>query len=214
INRFVESENSFLNYITNTDSTEKNYDEALFYLERINFKTGKYGSETAIAENFITKYPSSPRSLKLLSDLARYYRTAGNHEESIEKYKIIINNPLYSAYADSAALLIADTYAAYGKHDRAADFLKQTIYESSDSLKTQKMYHKLGILNEDWEHFAEAIAWYDSSLTINISRDISVKSLFGIGRIYKNSNHWFEATKTYERLINEFSDSTKRFISK
>ena len=203
--QYIESENAFLNYINNSSETDENIDEALYYLERINFKTGKYSSETNIAENFITKYPASPRSPRLLFDLARYYRSAGRPLEAVDKYKILTNNPLYSTHADSATHLIADTYNSMGERDTAVDFLKHTSYEFPDSLRAQKMYLKIGILNEGWELYDEAIAWYDSSLALNVSPDLSFKALHGIGRIFRALYRLFESAKTFERIIGEYT---------
>ena len=205
-NRFFESENAFENYIYNTVETEKNHDEALFYLERIKFRTGRYFSEAEIAENFIVKYPRSRRTPKLLFDLARYYKTKRKIEDAIEKYRILLNNPLYTAYADSAVILIADTYAAQGNRDKASVFLIQTAEESTEPERIQKIYLKLGTLNESWELYDKAIGWYDRSLTIDSSPDLSFKALWGIGRTFKTMNRWFEASKTLERILTEYPD--------
>ena len=206
INQYAESENMFENYIYNTDKTDENHDEALLYIERINYKTGKYSSETEIGENFVIKYPESPLTPGLFFDLARYYNMVGKTEDALEKYRILMNNSLYADYADSAAFLIADTYASHNQNEKARSFLKQIAYESQDSLRTQKMFYKLGTLNEEWELYDEAITWYDSSLTVGSSPDLSLNALLGISRVFRSLKRLYEASNTLERIINEYPD--------
>ena len=206
-NQFIDSENAFLNYISNIYTPDDSrYDEALLYLERIKFKTGVYALESDIAEHFIAQYPESPRSPQLLFDLARYYQTSGKPEDAIEKYKILMNNTLYAAYADSAIMCVADTYVAQDKKDMAIAFLTQQLHESVDSLRTQKIYYKLGSVYEEWKLYGEAITWYEQALTVNRSSDLSFHSLWGIGRIFLTLNRWYEATKTFERAISDHSN--------
>ena len=175
-------------------------------MERIKYRTGIYGSEADIAENFIAKYPESPRTPSLLFELARFYKTVGKTDDAIEKYRILINNPLYHAYADSAVFLIADSYVETGQRDTAALYLIRTAEESLNPERSQRMYFKLGSLNEAWERYDEAIGWYDSALAADGSYDLSFRALWGIGRTFKALNRWFEASKTFERLIADFSD--------
>ncbi len=205
--RFIEAENAFLNYIANSVQTDHDHDESLYYIERIKFKTGVYYSETQIAENFITKFPDSPRSPVLLFDLARYYRMAGRSSKAVEHYRIFLNNPLYSAYADSAAYLLADTYIAFGNKDRASSFLLDRARENMNSTTAQSMFLKLGLLYEEWELHEAAIAWYDSSLAVDLSPEMSIQSLSGIGRSFIQVNRLMDAEKTYKRIIDEFPEN-------
>lgn len=205
--RFIEAENAFLNYIANSVQTDHDHDESLYYLERIKFKTGVYYSETQIAENFIIKFPDSPRSPVLLFDLARYYRMAGRSSKAVEHYRIFLNNPLYSAYADSAAYLLADTYIAFGNKNRASSFLLDRARENMNSTTAQSMFLKLGSLYEEWELHEAAIAWYDSSLAVDLSQEMSIQGLSGIGRSFIQVNRLMDAEKTYKRIIDEFPEN-------
>jgi len=205
--RFIEAENAFLNYIANSVQADHNHDESLYYLERIKFKTGEYYSETQIAENFIIKYPDSPRSPVLLFDLARYHRMAGRRSKAVEHYRILLNNPLYSAYADSAAYLLADTYVTFGNKDRASSFLLDRARNNMNTTTAQSMFLKLGSLYEEWELHEAAIAWYDSSLAVDLSPEMSVQGLSGIGRSFIQVNRLVDAEKTYKRIIDEYPEN-------
>jgi len=205
-NRFADAENAFENYVFNTPRNDEKRDEALFYLERIRFKTGRYASETEIAENFITKYPDSPRAPKLLFDLARYYIATGRYEDALEKYRILLNNPLYEVHADSAAYLTADLFDRLDQKDKARVFLIRLADETVDPERAQKMYLKLGRLNEKWELYDEAIGWYDKALTVDRSAALDFQALWGIGRVFKKLHRWYEAAKTFERIIDEYPD--------
>jgi len=207
IGQLSEAKNAFLNYVANTDKTAGNYNEALLHIERIAFRNGEYSSEVELYENFITKYPESTLSPKMLFDLARYYRTAGRTDEAFEKYKILMTNPLYFAYSDSAAFLMADTYSSIDKRDEAVTFLKRIAYENSDSLRTQTFQLKIASLYEKWELYDMAISWYNSSFSLHVSEDLSVQALSGIGRIFKKLDRWMESGKTYERIIKEYPDN-------
>ncbi len=202
-----EAKNAFLNYVANTEISDSNHNEALLQLERIAFRNGEYFSEIELYENFITKYPESTLSPKILFDLARYYRTAGKTDEAFEKYKILMTNPLYSANSDSAAFLMADTYSTIGKRDEAVEFLRMLAYENSDLLRTQKFSLKIGSLYEDWELYDAAISWYNNSFSLQNSEDLSVQALLGIGRIFKKMDRWMESARTYERIIAEYPDN-------
>lgn len=205
--RFIEAENAFLNYIANSIQTDRNHDEALYFLERIKFKTGQYYSETQIAENFINKYPESPRSPLLLFDLAHYYRMAGYGSKAIEHYRFLLNNSHYSAYSDSAAFLLADTYVASGKKDQAASFLLDLARQQKNTSTAQSMLLKLGLYYEEWGLYEAAIAWYDSSLALDISHDLSVRGLWGIGRSFIRINRLMDAEKTFKRIVDEFPNN-------
>jgi len=202
--KYAEAENMFENYAFNASESDERRDEALLNLERIKFRTGVYASEADIGENFIVKYPESPLTPGLIFDLARYYRTMGKPDDAIEKYRILMNNPLYTAHTDSAAFLIADTLGAAGERDRAVSFLTATAHDRPATETSQKMYAKLGSLHEEWEQYNAAIAWYDSSLSVGVSREVSFQSLWGIGRIFKTLNRWYEASVTLERVIAEY----------
>ena len=143
----------------------------------------------------------------MLFDLAKYYKTAGRTEEAFEKYRIIITNPLYAAYEDSAAFLMADTYSSIDKKNEAVDFLKNLAYETSDSLRAQKYLLKIGSLYEHWNIYETAISWYDSSFAMQISPDLSVQALMGIGGVFKKIDRWMDSGKTYERIILEYPDN-------
>ncbi|MBN1290505.1 MAG: tetratricopeptide repeat protein, partial [Candidatus Latescibacteria bacterium] len=209
--RFVEAENAFINFITNSARTDNNYDEALYYLERIKFKTGEYYDETQIAENFIDKYPESPRSPMLLFELARYNNLSGRKSRAIDYYQVLMNNPLYAAYSDSSAFLLADLYVSMGNNDKAASFLLGRAFENSNTLSAQKMYYKLGSLYEEQEWYDTAIAWYDSSVAVNISPEYSVDALYGIGRSFTKVNRFMDAERTYKRIVNEYPDNPYNF---
>ncbi len=203
-NEMASAENAFENFVFNALPSDDRRDEARLYLERIKFRTGEYSSESDIAEHFVAKYPDSPMSPGLLFDLARYYRTMGKTDDAVEKYEILMNNPRYATYADSAAILIADTFDAAKHRDKAVMFLIRTAEEGIYPLRTQRMYLKLGQLNEAWNEFDEAIGWYDRALAVNASPDLSFRALWGIGRTFKTLNRWFEASKTLERVIAEY----------
>ena len=207
----IEAENAFINFITNSNRTDKNYDEALYYLERIKFKTGEYYDETQIAENFIEKYPESPRSPMLLFELARYHELSARKTRAEDYYQVLMNNPLYAAFADSSAYLLADLYVSINSKDKAAAFLLGRAGEKRHTLSAQKMYYKLGSLYEEWERYDTAIAWYDSSVVINISPEISVDALYGIGRSFTEVNRYMDAEKTYKRIINEYPKNPYNF---
>ncbi|MCE5248617.1 tetratricopeptide repeat protein [bacterium] len=202
--RFIESENAFLNYIANTPENDKNHDEALYYLERIKFKTGQYTSEIQIAENFISKYPESPRTPLLLFDLANYYRMTGQPQEAIENYWVLLNNRLYSAYVDSAGILMADTYVSMNKKDSATSFLIELSNRKKNTATAQNMLLKLGSLYESWTNYDTAIAWYDISLSIDISYLASVRALWGVARCCTQINRWQDAEKAYKRIISDY----------
>ena len=124
---FVDSENAFINYIENTGNGAPNRDEALYYLERIKFRTGVYATETDIAEHFAIKYPASPRTPDLLFDLAIYYRLDRKPERAIDKYRILLTDSLYVTLADSAAVQLARTYIETGSFVDAETFLRQRL---------------------------------------------------------------------------------------
>ncbi len=201
---FVESENAFENFVFNSNPDDDRHDEALYYLERIKFRTGRYAHEYDIAENFIAKYPDSPRAPSLLFDLAHYYQARKMMDSAIEHYQVLLNNPLYSAYADSAALLIADTYYQNNMTEKARLFLASTAESSSDTTRIQLMHCKLGEISELEERYDEAIAFYDLVLEKDAGSDLALRSLRGIARTFRAMQRWLEAAKTNERIINEF----------
>ncbi len=205
--RFPEAKNAFLNYIANTDKKDVKHNEALLNLERIAFKRGRYASEIAIYENFVTKYPDSPLSPKMLFDLARYYKIAGKIDGTFEKYKILMTNPIYSAFEDSAAFLMADTYFSIEKKNEAVSFLRSMANVTSDSVRTQNFFLKIASLYENSGDYEAAVAWYDSSFALEASQNLSIKALIGIGRIFKKIDRWMDSGKTYERIITDYSDN-------
>ncbi|MFC1509015.1 tetratricopeptide repeat protein, partial [Candidatus Omnitrophota bacterium] len=207
VQRYIESENAFLNYLANTDTSDVQHDDARYFLERINFKTGKYYSEIQIAENFINKYPESPRSPALLFDLAKYYRLSNQTLRAADYYWVLLNNDLYSSFADSAAHLLADTYVAAKQRDKATAFLIERAVNNKNTVSGQKMLYKMGSLYESWELFDAAIAWYDSSLSVDVSPVTTVRSLWGIGRCLVKVKRWFDAEKIYERITSEFPEN-------
>ena len=207
IGKLSEAKNAFLNYIANTDIIDENHNKALLDLELIAFRRGYYSSEIEAYENFTTKYPESPSTPDLLFKLATYYRTTTQYREALEKYTILINNPLYMAFADSAAFLMADTYATAQKRYEAVVFLEDFSHECGDSLLTQKILLKIGLLYEEWEEYETAISWYMNAYDAEVSADLSVQALMGIGRIFRGMDRWMQSGETYEKIIKEYPDT-------
>lgn|GEM_PF-3556385 len=204
---YTQSRNAFSNFIANTDPSHENYDTALLNLERISYRTGIYFSEIDIYENFVRKYPDNPLSPAMLFDLAEFYKTANRPLTAIEKYDVLTFDPNFTAYSDSAAFLTADTYTENNMHDEAVAFLMKRSFEKPDSLRAQKFLLKIGMIYEDRELFDTAISWYDSSFVIQASDDLSVRSLMGIGRIFKKLNRWLESGVTYERILIDYPET-------
>ena len=202
--KYSEAENAFLNYLANSRKNDAFYDDALFFLERIAYKKGDYSSETEFAENFVDKYPSSRLSSKLLFELAWYYRLSDNPYKAIEKYQSIIFSRSRSEYADSAIFYLADTYVSTGRKDAALDFLKETAHTQIHSSHGQAAFYKLGMLYEEWMEPDEAIAWYDSAAAVGKAPDLTVKSLLGMARNYREINRWWDASKLYENILKDY----------
>ena len=202
--QYAEAENAFLNYVSNTPASDPDHDEALFYLERIKFRTGEYTSELQIAEKFAEKYPDSPRSPGLLFDLARYYRASGDNEKAIAMYQRIISDFRYASYFDTAAGMIAETLDQAGDFERAKTFLLDAAHKAKNPSTAGKMYLRLGILTENRLDYNAAIAWYDSALAVNGAPQVSIDALTGIGRVFGLLKRWYQAAQTYERIIEEY----------
>lgn len=201
---FVDAENAFLNYIENTDPGASNRDEALYYLERIKFRTGVYTTETDIAEHFVIKYPDSPRTPDLLFDLAMYYRLDGKPTRAIDKYRILLTDSLYVTLADSAAIQLARTYIESGSPDDAESFLRQRAYELPNSRSSQYMLFTLASLYEEREQYDAAIAWYDSSLVAGKNVALSARTLWAVGRCHIAIDRWIDAEKNLKRAVNDY----------
>ncbi len=208
--QLIESENSFQNFIANTDSTDSLYDQALLNLERINFRNGSYPDQITMYEQFVTRHPASSLDPEILFDLAKYYVTAGKSEQAIEKYRVLMSNQQYLAYADSAALLTADLYVANGERDRAITFLTLLAAQAGIPERTQKYLLRVGSYYESWDEPESAIAWYDSAYFRKGDPDLSVLALLGIGRILKNLDRLLEAENVYKRIIAEFPGNSYR----
>ncbi len=204
---YTQSRNAFANFVANTDPIYEHYNDALLNLERIAYRTGEYFSEIDIYENFVRKYPENPLTPAMLFELAQFYKTANRPMTAIEKYNMLITEPQFTAYADSAVLLSADTYTENGMFDQAVAFLMNRSSEAANSLKSQMYLLKIGSIYENRELFDTAISWYDSSYTIQTSDDMSVRSLMGIGRIFNKMDRWLESGLTYERILNEYPDT-------
>lgn len=202
--KYSEAENAFLNYLANSRKSDTYYDDALFYLERIAYKKGDYSSETEFAENFVNKYPSNRLSPKLLLELAWYYRLSDNPGKAIEKYQSIINGRFRPDYADSAVFYQADTYVSIDRKEAAGEFLKETAHRKIHSTLAQAAFYKLAMLHEEWLEPDEAIAWFDSAAAIGISSDLTVRSLMGMARNYREINHWWNASKVYEKILEDY----------
>ncbi len=208
--RYTEAENAFQNFIENSDSDIPLYDEALFFLERVAFRKGEYSTETDIAENFIAKHPSSRLVPRLLLDLARFYRLSGEPEQAVGKYQAVLSLHPRAALADSALFYAADTYVAMEREDRAIAFLSEMTRRRRNPGRVQASYLKLGMISEDLGHHDHAIAWYDSAVTIGASPDLTVRSLMGIARSYRDVNRWLDASKTYERILRNYPGTPRR----
>jgi TolA-binding protein len=202
--KYGEAENAFLNYLDNSRKSDIYYDNALFYLERIAYKKGDYSSETEFAENFVSKYPSNRLSPKLLLELAWYYRLSDKPDKAIEKYQTIINGQLRPDFSDSAIFYQADTYVSIDRKDAAVEFLKEIAHRKMHSAWAQAAFYKLSMLHEEWMEPDEAIAWYDSAASVGISPDLTVKSLMGMARNYREINRWLDASKVYEKILDDY----------
>jgi tetratricopeptide (TPR) repeat protein len=207
---YAEAENAFMNYLDNSRRSDSSYDEALLYLERIAYRKGYYTSESEIAEHFAAKNPSSRLAPRLLLDVARYYRLSGEPERAIEKYRSIMNTHPQSDLADSAMFYAADTYISMNRREEGAAFLREAAYRRSDRGDGRAAYFKLGLMNEENGLYDDAIAWYDSSVALGGSTDVSVRSLIGVGRCYLAVNHWLDASRTYERILKTYPGASSR----
>jgi len=208
--RLVEAENAFLNYTANADTTTMEYGEALLNLERINFRYGRYASEIAMYEHYISRYPASSLVPSILFDLARYYTAASLIDQAIEQYRILSVNPRYRASADSSAFLMADLYADTGDSSRAVSSLIDAASSLTEASRIQKYYLKLGSLYERWDDPEIAIFWYDRAYTKGGSQVLRARALMATGAILKAHDRRLEAEKMYERIIAEFPDTPYR----
>ena len=202
--RYAEAQNVLLNYTANADTTHADYFQALLNLERIAYRQGIYSSEIEIYEHYAVKYPESPLTPAMFFNLARYHTLKGNLDEAFEKYLILMTNPLYSANEDSAAFLMADTYASLDMKNEAVEFLKNRGRTISAGERIQRYTLKLGTLFEEWEQYETAVAWYDSCHALHASQNMSVEALMGIGRIFRALDRWMDAGKIYERIIADY----------
>lgn len=199
-----EAEHAFLNFLANADSSHAHFDEAQLNLERIGYRTGRYGSEIGMYESYIAKYPESSLNPSILFDLARYYTVVGNRAQAMEKYLILTSNERYAAHADSAYFLMAALYDRTGDRDRAIETLTGAAASFADTSRIQRYLLETARLTESWERYEAAIAWYDSVYIIPGETGLRVKGLMGIGHILKDRGRWLEAEKVYERIISEF----------
>ncbi len=204
ISRYAEAENAFLNYLDNGPRTDLSYDEALLYLERISFRKGYYTSAMDIAEHFVTKNPTSRLAPRMMLDLARYYRLSGESDRAIEKYRTLMDQHARTDFADSAMFYIADTYITANRPDDAMSFLRQTAYRKGSPSKAPAAFFKLGLIGEEWLLHDNAIAWYDSAVSLGGTPDLSARALMGIGRCYRAVNRWLDSSKTYERILHSY----------
>lgn len=207
--KYIEAENAFTNYLENTRRTDPSYDDALFYMERIAFHKGYYTSEMEIAEHFVAKNPTSRLAPRLFLDLARYYRLSDDIERAIENYRNIVELHPRSEFADSAIFYEADLYVSLNRVDDAMDFLQEMVRRKTIPARAQAVYFKLGALSEE-EMPSDAIAWYDSSVSIGASQEVTVKSLMGIARCYHDVNRWLDSSHTYERILRSFPNTPYR----
>jgi len=202
--RFAEAENAFLNYIANTDTMDSNHYNALLNLERIAFRRGRYMSEIEMYENYTIKYPESSLTPVMLLNLAKFYAVAGHTDDALEKYRILMANPSYTAYEDSAAFLTAETYSSVNMKSEAVEFLEKIARMTSDGEKKQRYMLKIGSLHEQWEQYELAISLYDSCYSLRASDNLSVRALMGIGRVFRKLDRWMDAEKIYERILTEY----------
>lgn len=210
IGNYTEAENAFMNYLDNAPRSESAYDDALFFLDRIAYRKGYYSSEMEIAEHFVSKNPTSRLAPRLILDLARYYRLSNEPGRAIEKYRIIMSAHSRSDFADSAMYYVTDTYIAMNRMEDAVAFLKETAYRRGSQGRGQAAYYKLGQLSEEWMFFDDAIAWYDSSVALGGSADLSVKGLMGIARCYTAVNRWLDASRTYEQILHAYPNTSSK----
>lgn len=208
--KYAEAENAFMNYLDNAGRSAPSYDDALFYLERIAYRKGYYKSETEIAEHFVARNPTSRLAPRLLLDLARYYRLSNEPERAIEKYRILMSAHPRSDFADSAIFYAADTYIAMNRREDAVLFLKETAYRRGGRGRGQVAYYKLGQISEEWMFHDDAIAWYDSSVALGGSAELSARSLMGIARCYVAVNRWLDASRTYELILKTYPGASSR----
>lgn len=207
---YSAAENAFVNYIDNARRSDPSYDDALFCLERIAFRKGYYTSETEIAEHFVAKNPMSRLAPRLFLDLAKYYRLSGEPERAIEKYRDIRDFHPGSDYADSAIFYEADIYVSMKRIDDAFVFLREIIQDGNVPARIQAVYFKMGALGEELMLSAQAIAWYDSAVSVGVSPDVTVKSLMGVARCYRDVNRWLDTSRTYERILRTFPNTPHR----
>lgn len=205
--KYSEAANAFKNYTLNSDRNDPRYNDALLYLERISYRKGQYENEIDIFETFVQKYPDNPLSGKMLFDLARYYKTSGDMEKAVEKYRTLMTNRNFSAFADSAAFLYGDLMYPLERSQEAAFYINKIAREKNDSQLSQKLIFRIGTLFEKWEDYDNAVSWYDSTFEIGASQDLNILSLMGIARIFRKMDRWVESSKTYERIIREYPEN-------
>lgn len=208
--KYTESENAFLNYLDNARRSEPAYDDALFFLERIAYRKGYYTSEMEIAEHFVAKNPMSRLAPRLLLELAWYYRLSSEPERAIEKYRFIMSARPRSDFADSALSYAADTFISVNRMEDAVAFLRETVYRKGSRGMAQAAYFKLGQLREERMYYDDAIAWYDSSVALGGSADLTVKGFMGIARCYMAVNRWLDASRTFEHILRTYPNATSK----
>ncbi|MDP3790802.1 MAG: tetratricopeptide repeat protein [Candidatus Omnitrophota bacterium] len=184
-------------------------EEAEFIFAKKAFSDGFYALAQENIEDFLDKYPETPRVYEVRLLLGRCFYYQNNFRRASYEFNIVLDSPSAIALQDGALYWIGDIYYRGGDYKKALEYYQKILdeYPMSKYLPYALYskgwsYYRLGFLEDSTSIFGDVVSLYP------LDR-VAVDSLFKIGENEYLSGRLEDAQNYLNSLIDKYPLSEK-----
>ena len=186
----------------------RNDDRSFFNFAQSLFKDGKITKAVTTLNNLQTNFPASKFSDDSQYLIGWIYFQNGNFDEAIVNYTKLFSNYPQSPLLPIAYYSIGDAFFNKGEYSDAIDSYNLLIERYPKSSYVYDAVNGIQYCYIVQDQQDKAISYLDSFIKSNGNSEFLDKIQFKKGEIYYSSGNYLSAISEYQKVIDEYSNST------
>ena len=186
----------------------RNDDRSFFNFAQSLFKDGKITKAVTTLNNLQTNFPASKFSDDSQYLIGWIYFQNGNFDEAIVNYTKLFSNYPQSPLIPIAYYSIGDAFFNKGEYSDAIDSYNLLIERYPKSSYVYDAVNGIQYCYIVQDQQDKAISYLDSFIKSNGNSEFLDKIQFKKGEIYYSSGNYLSAISEYQKVIDEYSNST------
>ena len=186
----------------------RNDDRSFFNFAQSLFKDGKITKAVTTLNNLQTNFPASKFSDDSQYLIGWIYFQNGNFDEAIVNYTKLFSNYPHSPLLPIAYYSLGDAFFNKGEYSDAIDSYNLLIERYPKSSYVYDAVNGIQYCYIVQDQQDKAISYLDSFIKSNVNSEFLDKIQFKKGEIYYSSGNYLSAISEYQKVIDEYSNST------